>query len=432
MGLNNPVPRDLGHEAKKAAKVLTSFVKPNQIVNYDEVIPPHVLRNAKGLAIITVLKAGFLFSGRAGSGVIVARLSDGTWSPPSAIMTAGAGAGGMIGAEITDFIFVLNSRDAVKAFSKFGSITLGGNIAVAAGPLGRSGEAAGAASTGGVTAIFSYAKTKGLYAGVSLEGSVLVERRDANAKFYGGQPTADAILGGRVRAPRAVEPLFRILDSRAFRSDLVDDDDYNSSLYDDMPSADDFGSTTSRSGRGSRRSGNFRDDDYYSDEDDDYVAPSSNRKARGGGSRPSHRSGRYDEDEDFDEGYSDEEDDYGYSSRSRSGQGRRDRYNPTDDYGRSARSRRAYDGEEDELSGRMNRTHIRESRSPPRPKPRAARNGMQAIALYTFSGQESGDLSFKKGDVIHVTAKSDSQDDWWTGELDGRTGIFPANYVELS
>lgn len=422
MGLNNPVPRDLGSEARKAAKILTSFVKPNQIVNYEEVIPPHVLRNAKGLAIITVIKAGFLFSGRAGSGVIVARLSDGTWSPPSAIMTAGAGAGGMIGAEITDFIFVLNNKDAVKAFSKFGSITLGGNIAVAAGPLGRSGEAAGAASTGGIAAIFSYAKTKGLYAGVSLEGSVLVERKDANAKFYGGSPSAEDILSGRIRAPRSVEPLFRILDSRAFRSDLVDDDDFNSSIYDDMPSVDDYGST-----RGStRRSGRYRDDEYYSDDEDDYAP--SRRGGGGGGAKPSRRSGRYAED-DYDDDYSDDED-YGYSSRSRRDRDR-DTYRSRDRYDRSARSRRDYDDEDDDLSGRMGRTHISE-RSPPKPKPRAPRGAMQAIALYTFSGEESGDLSFRKGDVIHVTAKSDSQDDWWTGELDGRTGIFPANYVELS
>ncbi|CUM49568.1 unnamed protein product [Debaryomyces tyrocola] len=71
MGLNNPIPRSLKSESKKAAKVLASFVKPNQFAGADQVIPPNVLKNAKGLAVITVLKAGFLFSGRAGSGVIL-------------------------------------------------------------------------------------------------------------------------------------------------------------------------------------------------------------------------------------------------------------------------------------------------------------------------------------------------------------------------
>ena len=169
---------------RKAAKTLSSFIKPNQIAGPDQIIPPRILKNAKGLAIITVLKAGFLFSGRAGSGVIVARLPDGSWSPPSAIVTAGAGAGGMIGAELTDFVFVLNTA-AVDTFAQLGSVTLGTNVSVAAGPLGRSAEAAGTASLGSVSAVFAYSKTKGLYAGISLEGSVLMERREANRKFYG-------------------------------------------------------------------------------------------------------------------------------------------------------------------------------------------------------------------------------------------------------
>ena len=71
MGINNPIPRNLKNETKKAAKILASFVKPNQILGADQVIPPRILKNAKGLAVVTVLKAGFLFSGRAGSGVIV-------------------------------------------------------------------------------------------------------------------------------------------------------------------------------------------------------------------------------------------------------------------------------------------------------------------------------------------------------------------------
>lgn len=156
---------------------MASFVKPNQVFGADQVIPPDVLKRAKGLAIITILKAGFLFSGRAGSGVIVARLKDGTWSAPSAIAMAGAGAGGMVGIELTDFVFILNTQDAVKSFSEFGTITLGGNVSVSAGPLGRSAEAAASASAGGVAAVFAYSKSKGLFAGVSVEGSAIIERR---------------------------------------------------------------------------------------------------------------------------------------------------------------------------------------------------------------------------------------------------------------
>jgi len=86
---NSPVPASLRSESKKASRILASFIDPKQAFGPDKVIPPEVLRKAKGLAIITVLKAGFLFSGRVGSGLVVARLPDGSWSPPSAIVTAG-------------------------------------------------------------------------------------------------------------------------------------------------------------------------------------------------------------------------------------------------------------------------------------------------------------------------------------------------------
>ncbi|GMG22136.1 unnamed protein product [Ambrosiozyma monospora] len=241
----------------------------------DQVIPHEVLLNAKGLAVITVLKAGFLFSGRAGSGVVVARLPDGTWSAPSAIVTAGAGVGGQVGAEVTDFVFILNTEAAVKSFAQFGSVTLGGNLSVAAGPLGRNAEVAGTASLKSVAPVFSYSKTKGLFAGVSVEGSVLVERREANRKFYGSQCKAAQVLSGRVVPPPACDPLMRILESRAFSRAssngefYSDDDDY----YDDIPSqfSDDSPYSSRRNTASSARSaGRGRNNNYdsqYSDDD---------------------------------------------------------------------------------------------------------------------------------------------------------------------
>lgn len=94
--------------------------------------------------------------------------------------------GAQLGAEVTDFVMILNDSAAVKTFAQSGSLTLGGNVSVAAGPVGRNAEASGAASLKSVSAIFSYSKTKGLFAGVSLEGSAIIERKEANGKFYGG------------------------------------------------------------------------------------------------------------------------------------------------------------------------------------------------------------------------------------------------------
>lgn len=426
---------------RKAAKILSSFIKPNQIAGPDQIIPPRILKNAKGLAIITVLKAGFLFSGRAGSGVIVARLPDGSWSAPSAIVTAGAGVGGQIGAELTDFVFVLNTKAAVDTFAQMGSVTLGTNVSIAAGPLGRSAEAAGTATVGSVSAVFAYSKTKGLFAGVSLEGSAIVERREANRKFYGSNCKARNILAGQVDIPPACEALMRVLDSRVFSNKLPYDEDdlYNDDYYDDIP--DDFSDTTS----------------------DSYSSPSRNRRGTVSSSSRSRRRGNsngyYSSDEDQ---YS-SEDDYGYSRNRRSSTrgtssggsaGGRKAANWEDDiydtnYNNRTRSRGNSDV--DRLGSRLGSTRLSPRKSdqqassssggapPSRPsvasKPNFGgaqkSNATQAIALYTFKGEQSGDLPFKKGDVIDILKKTDTIDDWWTGRNNGLTGIFPANYVEL-
>ena len=159
-------------------------------------IPSRVLRRAHGLAIISVVKAGFIFSGKGGEGVVVARTGHG-WSGPSFIGTGGAGWGPQIGAEVTDFVIVLNSERAVRAFSKGGNVTLGADASVAAGPIGRAAEA----DVTPRAAIYTYSKTKGLFIGASLEGAVIGTRKGANEHYYGRPVSAYDILHGRVAAP---------------------------------------------------------------------------------------------------------------------------------------------------------------------------------------------------------------------------------------
>ncbi len=102
----------------------------------ESAIPAGVLRNARGLAIMTVVKAGFVFSGKGGQGVVVARTDNG-WSGPSFVGTGGAGWGLQIGAQRTEFVFVLNTDAAVRAFSRDGNVTLGADVSATAGPVGR-------------------------------------------------------------------------------------------------------------------------------------------------------------------------------------------------------------------------------------------------------------------------------------------------------
>lgn len=169
-------------------------------------IPTEVLRNAKGLAVLTVVKAGFIVSGRGGKGLVVARTQKG-WSGPSAIGTGGAGFGLQIGGQVSEFIVILNTDEAIRAFSKEGSLTLGADVSVAAGPVGRSAEV----GVTPVAAVYTYSRSQGLFAGISLEGTVVATRDDANAKYYGRAVTPQEILTGKVKVPAGAKKLQKVL-----------------------------------------------------------------------------------------------------------------------------------------------------------------------------------------------------------------------------
>jgi lipid-binding SYLF domain-containing protein len=169
-------------------------------------IPAAVLKDAKGLAILTVLKAGFILSGRGGTGVVIARTKGG-WSGPSAIGTGGAGFGFQIGAQVTELVIILNTEEAVRAFLRGGNISLGADLSVAAGPVGRSASA----SVTPVAAVYTYSRSQGLFAGVSLEGTVIATREDTNAEYYGKPVSASDILDGRAKAPKGARRLQKTL-----------------------------------------------------------------------------------------------------------------------------------------------------------------------------------------------------------------------------
>lgn len=369
-------------ECKKCGKILSSFINPRQAFGPEKVIPPSILSNAKGLAIITVFKAGFLGSGRFGSGLVVARLPDGTWSAPSAIGTLGGGFGGQIGFELTDFVFILNDTSAVKTFAQAGSITLGGNVSLAAGPVGRNAEAAGAASLKSVSGIFSYSKTKGLFAGVSLEGSAIIERRDANEKLYGTRYTAQQLLTGTVPPPPQAAPLMNILNSRVFSGMRLGSSD--DTMYNDMP--------------------------VYDDNHDDVVWEGRQGQAYGEGQQnPRSRSNTW-QDDVYDRP--------NYNAPSRS----------------NTFASRGFD-DDYRFQDRPPEKKVGPGR-PTAPKPvfgakQATLKSNEAVALFNFDADQPGDLGFKKGDVITILKKTDSDNDWWTGQIGTRHGIFPSNYVKM-
>ncbi|KAH7320631.1 hypothetical protein B0I35DRAFT_322360, partial [Stachybotrys elegans] len=164
-------------------------------------IPPQVIQRAVGLAIFTTLRAGFHFSGSAGSGIIVSRLPDGSWSPPSGIQVLSIGTGFQFGVDIYDCVCVINTQEALSSFMKQTRVSLGSDIAISAGPYGAGAALDGSASSV-LSPVFSYVTSRGFYAGVQIDGTAIVERREANAAFYGQPVPVAQILQGKVSVPQ--------------------------------------------------------------------------------------------------------------------------------------------------------------------------------------------------------------------------------------
>lgn len=160
---------------------------------------PQVIRNARALAIFTTMRTGLWVSGAGGSGVLIARNPDGGWSPPSGIMTQTMGLGFLVGIDIYDCLLVINTQEALDAFSQL-RCTLGTDISAAAGPVGI-GAHLETEVRKRQAPIFTYIKSRGFYIGVQIDGTIVIERTDENERFYKERiPVAD-ILAGKVRHP---------------------------------------------------------------------------------------------------------------------------------------------------------------------------------------------------------------------------------------
>lgn len=262
-------------------------------------------------------------------------------------------------------MFILNDANAVRTFSQAGSVSLGGNVSIAAGPVGRNAEAAGMASSKGVAGVFAYSKTKGLFAGVSLEGSVIVERKDANEKMYNRRVSAAQLLSGAVPAPIEADPLMRILNARVFSGNVREGGD---TTYNDAPVYEDSA------------------EDLHTNDRRDVAKP------------PSRSSTWHD-------------DVY-------------DREPATQIQGIN----RAYTARDEDPYENYDNSRAAEKPKPPRPtapKPTFGKKADQATAKFNFEGEQDGDLSFRKGDIITILKKTEKDSDWWTGRIGNKEGIFP-------
>ena len=179
----------------------------------DNAIPKDLISDCYGIAIFpSVLKGGFIVGARYGKGVILYHDRENhRWSAPAFFTIKGLSYGLQIGGQAIDLILVINNKRGMKSFLE-NSVTLGGDLAAAAGPVGRSAEASTDLSL--KAGIFSYSRSKGLFAGISLEGSVIKTEEKSNEAYYGANITVDDILF-KNKAPlsKAGKDLINILQS---------------------------------------------------------------------------------------------------------------------------------------------------------------------------------------------------------------------------
>src|SRR5215813_1133620 len=179
--------REYKDRAAESAKVLT------EIMNIPESsIPEELMARAHGIAVIPhVVKGAFGIGGQWGKGLMSQRREDGSWSVPAYIEIGGGSFGFQIGLQASDIVLVFTDEDGIKGILK-GKVKLGADASATAGPVGRKAEVGTDVLLR--SAVFAYSRSKGLFAGVSLDGSIISIDDSANRKVYGKAVTGEQIL----------------------------------------------------------------------------------------------------------------------------------------------------------------------------------------------------------------------------------------------
>jgi SH3 domain-containing YSC84-like protein 1 len=207
--LQSKVDDDLVKRIEKSAEVVQALTGAE-----DKRIPNEMLQRAEGMVVIpNMIKGAFGIGGRYGKGIVAKRLPNGHWSAPAFVSIGGGSFGAQLGVSSTDLVLVFTDKQAFEALAKNLTLKLGADAGVVAGPLGRSGEA-------GVThdlksGIYAYSRSKGLFAGIALDGAVIDMDKDNNREMYGASAAAasilsDASLATNPRVRALVEALDRV------------------------------------------------------------------------------------------------------------------------------------------------------------------------------------------------------------------------------
>jgi len=201
------------HPNKEQERLENSGVVMQEIMNIPDNIPQEVLEKAECVIVFpSVLKAAFVVGASYGRGAMVCRTGEhfrGPWGAPAMFALEGGSVGFQIGGQATDLILlVMNERGASSILES--KVKLGGDASVAAGPVGR--DAAANTDAYMRAEVLSYSRTRGLFAGVSLEGSTLRPDDNATEDVYGRHLTArEIVLGGHVEVPESGRHLVAVL-----------------------------------------------------------------------------------------------------------------------------------------------------------------------------------------------------------------------------
>lgn len=181
----------------------------------DQGIPEDLLEKCQAIAVFpSTISAGFVIGGQYGQGIIMVRgEKDGKWSPPAIFTIAGGSLGWQIGGQATDIVLLVMNRRSIDGLLQ-GKFKLGADASVAAGPVGRSAEASTDVQLKG--GILSYSRSRGLFAGIKLEGAVIAQHWDGDEELYGKSLSArEILLENKANMPKSSERILKLLDKYA-------------------------------------------------------------------------------------------------------------------------------------------------------------------------------------------------------------------------
>ena len=207
LALTNPVTaRQSNEHSTEAERAADAVNVLTEIMNIPEnSIPQELMARAHGIAVIPhVVKGAFGVGGQWGKGLMSQRREDGSWSAPAYIEVGGGSFGPQIGVEASDIVLVFTDEEGIRGILK-GKVKLGADASATAGPVGRNAEVGTDVLLR--SAVFAYSRSKGLFAGISLDGSVIGIDDSANRKIYGNNVTGeDILLGKPARTNKVVQP----------------------------------------------------------------------------------------------------------------------------------------------------------------------------------------------------------------------------------